>query len=162
MNRLPLFARIIAGPIIVIGVTLLGTAYKVQDPPGGPIPDVPSPYGGCSDCSMTARKIAWSLDNLPDQWKLDTVGATRSCRDRDRNSGDIYWLKRGDVYLWIANERYGLRISLSERDMFDLRGWSPSSDGPDGDLIWKAVTCWLTAHRSSFDRCDLAPEDIKP
>ena len=88
-----------------------------------PISDIPSPYDGCNDCTMPARQIAWSFDHQPKEWSSDRFRAHR----------------RG-VWIWIANEDYGIEVGTDASTDPEGFGWKPSAQ--DRLIIYAAFSRW--------------------
>lgn len=85
-------------------------------PPAPPAIHIPAVYDGCSSCSATARKLAWSIDNEPGRW---TIG--------------MFHLDREDgLHIWTANGAWD--ISAGQNDWGT--GWQGSDE--DKNLIWRA------------------------
>lgn len=100
------------------------------------VPVVESPYDGCTTCTLQARQIAWSLDNQTDQW-----------------ASDPYRAHRRDVWIWIANNEYGMQVDKDDGVSPQGFGWVPSE--ADRTMIFAAYLRWK-------DRVSLHAADIHP
>lgn len=118
-----------------------GTAYVIEHTatapgPINPVPHVSAPYDGCDDCSEQAMQIAWSLDNQRDQWTADQYNAHRR-----------------HVWLWVANDAYGLTVGRNWSDTVGEFDWKPTED--ERHMIWSAYDRW-------HDSVRMKPTDVTP
>ena len=93
-------------------------------PPDAPgiLMDVVGSYDGCNDCSQLPKEVAWSLDHHPEQWSRP----------------DQFNIKRGDVYVWIAN--LPDQTVISSDSFGDGVRFEDSDD--DAALVDRAVQRW--------------------
>lgn len=95
-------------------------------PPAPPVIHIPAVYDGCSHCSETARKLAWSIDNEPQRWTVGEFELTR-------NDGLVIWTSNGAWDLTAGHTTMG-------------KGWDGGheesggglSATPDQALVWRA------------------------
>jgi hypothetical protein len=81
-------------------------------------------YDGCSECSQTAKDLAWSLDNESELWKADSFDVERS----------------DYVCIWYANQEYGLSAGRNSWSDNTCSAWEPNNE--DRALLYRAYNRW--------------------
>ncbi len=128
VKSLAIWAALSASAAGISGGAIIATSTV----PIEPVPEIASPYNGCGQCSLPARQIAWSLDNQGDQW-----------------SSDHYRANRRGIWIWVANEAYGLQVNTVKDVVPHDFGWIPSP--LDRELIYSSYARWKDKHSLHVD-----------